>query len=159
MSKRSGFVKPTVISARAMRIPLPRAAAIAVCLGVSLGSAIVATQQNSSTIDGEKIAGTWRGDSVCVEKGTSCHDEIAVYRIAIIPGKPDYLRVTGGRIVEGKEIVMGSGEWRYDSGRHSLTGDLPKGVITLKMDGDRIAGTFTLPDRTVLRRITLKKSE
>jgi hypothetical protein len=94
-----------------------------------------------------------------MEKGTSCHDEIAVYRIATIPGKPDYLRVTGGKIVEGKEIVMGAGEWRYDSRRHTLSADLPRGVITLKMDGDRIEGTFTLPDKTVLRRITLKKSE
>ena len=35
------------------------------------------------------------------------------------------------------------------------------GVITLslKADGDKLEGTFTLPDKTVLRRITLKKSE
>jgi hypothetical protein len=103
--------------------------------------------------------GTWRGDSVCVEKGTSCHDEIAVYRIAAIPGKRGYLMVTGAKVVNGTEIVMGSGEWRYDSEKHTLTGELPKGVITLKIDGDKIEGTFILPDKTVHRRITLKKSQ
>ena len=111
--------------------------------------------------DGEerKVAGTWRGDSLCVEKGTACHDEVAVYRIAAVPGKPGYLLVTGGKVVDGKEIVMGSGEWRYDSSKHTLTGDLPRGVITLKADGDKLEGTFTLPDKSILRRITLKKPE
>ena len=94
-----------------------------------------------------------------MEKGTACHDEVAVYRIAAIPGKPGYLLVTGGKVVDGKEIVMGSGEWRYDSAKHTLTGDLPRGVITIKADGDKLEGTFTLPDKTILRRITLKKSE
>jgi hypothetical protein len=61
----------------------------------------------------QKLAGTWRGDSLCVEKGTACHDEVAVYRIAAIAGKPDYLMVSGGKVVDGKEIVMGTGEWGH----------------------------------------------
>jgi hypothetical protein len=40
--------------------------------------------------------------SLCGE-GTSCHDEIAVYRIASIPSKPGYLMVTGGKVVDGKK--------------------------------------------------------
>jgi hypothetical protein len=109
--------------------------------------------------DGEerKLAGTWRGDSLCVEKGTACHDEVAVYRIAAIPGKPGYLMVSGGKVVDGKEIVMGTGEWRYDSDKRTMSVELPRGVITLKADGDKLEGTFTLPDKTVLRRITLKR--
>lgn len=147
-----------------MKIRSSCAVALAVYLGASHVSAIVTIAQNapgnsSATDDESKIEGTWRGDSVCVEKGTSCHDEIAVYRIAAIPGKHGYLMVTGGKVVDGKEVVMGSGEWRYDSEKHTLTGELPKGVITLKIDGDKIEGTFILPDRTVLRRITLKKSK
>jgi hypothetical protein len=106
-----------------------------------------------------KLAGTWRGNSLCVEKGTACHDEVAVYRIATIPGKPGYLLVSGGKVVDGKEIVMGSGEWRYDSARRTLSVELPRGVITLKADGDKLEGTFTLPDKTILRRIKLKKAE
>ena len=147
-----------------MNIPFYATALIAVCLAVSPLLATAPNPQNapvisSDTGDESKIAGTWRGDSVCVQKGTACHDEIAVYRIATIPGKRDYLMVTGGKVVNGKEIVMGSGEWLYDSGKHTLTTDMPSGVITLKIAGDKIEGTFTLPDKTVLRRITLKKSD
>src|SRR6266478_4178329 len=117
-----------------------RAEAIALGAGSSLVPAAVAIPQNtpanaSSNDDGSKLAGTWRGDSLCVEKGT------------------------GGKVVDGKEIVMGSGEWRYDSAKRTLTVELPRGVITLKLDGDKLEGTFKLPDKTVLRRITLKKSD
>jgi hypothetical protein len=54
---------------------------------------------------------------------------------------------------------MGTGEGRYDSGKRTISVELPRGVITLKADGEKLEGTFTLPDKTVLRRITLKKAE
>ena len=54
---------------------------------------------------------------------------------------------------------MGTGEWRYDSGKRTMSVELPRGVITLKADGEKLEGTYTLPDKTVLRRITLKKEE
>jgi hypothetical protein len=147
-----------------MRNPFSWGVGLVVWLAGSLVFTVVAIPQNtaanaSASDDESKIAGTWRGDSVCVEKGTSCHDEIAVYRIAAIPGKRGYLTVTAGKVVDGKEIVMGSGERRSDSGTHTLTMELPRGVITLKIDGDKIEGIFILPDKTVLRRINLKKSE
>lgn len=116
-------------------------------------------QNPASGGEERELAGTWRGDSLCVEKGTACHDEVAVYRIAAIPGKPGTLLVSGGKVVDGKEIVMGTGEWRYDSAKRTLSVEFPRGVITLKADGDKLEGTFTLPDKTVLRRITLKKAE
>lgn len=130
-------------------------------LVASLVPATVAMPQNapvnaSGTDDESKIAGTRRGDSVCVQKGTSCHDEIAVYRIATIPGKRGSLVVPGGKIVDGKEVVMGSGEWRYDSGKPTLATEHPQGVITLKVDDCKIEGTFTLPDKRVLRGADLK---
>ena len=147
-----------------MKIPLARVVALAVCLAASLGSAIAAIPQNaqgnsSATDDESKIEGTWRGDSVCIQKGTSCHDEIAVYRIAAIPGRHGHFMVSGGKVVDGREVAMGSGDFRYDSEKHTLIGELPKGVVTLRIDGDQIEGTYILPDKTVLRRITLKKSK
>ena len=140
---------------------------------MSLVLAAVAFPQNppaqgSGGDEESRLPGTWRGDSLCAEKGTSCHDEIAVYRIASIPGKRGYLMVTGGKVVDGKEIVVGTGEWRYDTAKHTLTielttdndasVELPRGVITLKVDGDKLEDVFILPDKTVPRRITLKKS-
>lgn len=145
-----------------MKIRFLWAAALGISLAAALVPGVFAMAQNApanSASGGaeQKLAGTWRGDSLCVEKGTACHDEIAVYRIAAIVGKPGTLLVSGGKVVDGKEIVMGTGEWRYDSAKHTLSVELPRGVITLKADGDKLEGTFTLPDKTVLRRITLKK--
>jgi len=147
-----------------MRIRFFQAMALLVSLAATLGRGVFAIPQNapgSSSSGGaeQKLAGTWRGESLCVEKGTACHDEIAVYRIAAIPGKPGYLMVSGGKVVDGKEIVMGTGEWRHDSAKHTLSVDLPRGVVTLKADGDKLEGTFTLRDKTILRRIALKRAE
>ncbi len=147
-----------------MRMPFFWVVVIIAPLAALLAPVVAALPQNaptsaSSAGDESKLAGTWRGDSLCVEKGTSCHDEVAVYRIAAIPGKRGYLLVTGGKVVDDKETVMGSGEWRYDSAKRTLTSELPRGVITLKLDGDKLEGAFTLPDKSILRRITLRKSE
>jgi hypothetical protein len=149
---------------RITRIPFCNDAALAAFLTGSLVLAVVALPQKSPAHgsggdEDSRLPGTWRGDSLCAEKGTSCHDEIAVYRIASIPSKPGYLMVTGGKVVDGKEIVMGAGEWRHDSAKHTLTVELPRGVITLKVDGEKLEGAFLLPDKTVFRRITLKKSD
>ena len=147
-----------------MRIQFFRVVAIVFSVSVSFVPVAVAIPQNapaSASRAGEerKLEGTWRGDSLCVEKGAACHDEVAVYRLATMPGKRGYLMVTGGKVVDGKEIVMGSGEWRYDSEKQTLSVELPRGVITLKLNGDKLEGTFILPDKTVFRRITLKKSD
>jgi len=147
-----------------LRIQFFRVVAIVFSVSVSFVPVAVAIPQNapagaSRAGEERKLEGTWRGDSLCVEKGAACHDEVAVYRIATMPGKRGYLMVAGGKVVDGKEIVMGSGEWRYDSEKQTLSVELPRGVITLKLNGDKLEGTFILPDKTVFRRITLKKSD
>jgi hypothetical protein len=109
--------------------------------------------------DESRLAGTWRGTSSCVEKGTACQDEVAVYRVAAIAGKPAAFTVTGGKMVDGKEVVMGSVEGRWEAAKHTLSVKLPGGAIALTLDRDTLTGTFTLPDKRVLRHITLKKSD
>src|SRR5438876_11318957 len=110
-----------------MRMPLLRIVAITVSLSASLLSAVVAIPQSptasaSITSVESKLAGTWRGDSLCMEKGTACHDEVAVSRIAAIPAKRGLLMVTGGKIADGNEMVMGSGDWRSDRGKRTISG-------------------------------------
>jgi hypothetical protein len=113
---------------------------------------------NAGIADDEGVAaGVWRGDSVCVQKNTACHDEVAVYRVSAIPGKHGHVYVSGGKIVDGKEVVMGSGEWRYNPNTHTLSTELPSGSIALVVEGDEMKGTFTLHDGTVLRQIMLKR--
>ena len=107
--------------------------------------------------DESSIVGIWRGDSICVLKNTACHDEVAVYRVSAIPGKHGHVYVSGGKVVDGREVVMGSGEWRYDESTRTLSTELPQGDIILVANGDQMQGTFTLHDKTVLRRITLRR--
>jgi hypothetical protein len=86
-----------------MRIRFFQPTAVGISLAAALVAGALAMAQNpaadsSSCGEERKLAGTWRGDSLCVEKGTACHDEIAVYRIAAIPGKPGYLLVSGAKL-------------------------------------------------------------
>jgi hypothetical protein len=107
--------------------------------------------------DESSIVGIWRGDSICLQRNTACHDEIAVYRVSAIPGSHGHVYVSGGKMVNGKEVVMGSGEWRFDASTRTLSTELPAGNIVLVMNGNTMQGTFTLHDKTVLRHISLKR--
>ena len=101
------------------------------------------------------VTGVWRGNSNCMVKDSPCHDEVNVYRITKVNGKPNVVTVTGGKIVESKEIVMGTGEWKYDAQKHFL--DSADGRFHFTIDGDKMEGALTLPDGTVYRRIHLKR--
>ena len=128
------------------RIPIP-------FLAVALLSYAQSSPMKNSANDG--IAGVWRGNSNCIVQNSPCHDEINVYRIAKVAGKSEMMTVTGSKVVDGREIVMGSSDWRYDAQKHTL--DSPDGAIHLDIAGNKIEGALTLPDKTVYRRIHLKK--
>jgi hypothetical protein len=101
------------------------------------------------------IVGTWRGHSVCLVKSSPCHDEVNVYRFSKIPGKPASFSLTASKVVDGKEIVMGSGECTHDAVK--LVVECKAAGIRLAVEENRMEGTLTLPDGTVYRRIDLKK--
>ena len=61
--------------------------------------------------DDQQVGGVWRGNSTCVVKDSPCHDEVNVYHISKVAEKPNSFMVTGSKVVDGNEIVMGSGEW------------------------------------------------
>ena len=103
------------------------------------------------------ITGTWRGTSDCAVKNSSCHDEINVYRFSEITGKPGWFSGDGSKIVDGKEISMGTLEWSYDAATHTLKSENSGRTFRLVIDGDTIEGTLTMPYNTVFRRIHLKK--
>lgn len=116
--------------------------------------------QGSSPRSGEddtasRIAGVWRGNSVCMVKGSPCHDEVNVYRFSSVAGRTNSFSVTASKVVDGKEVVMGSGEWTYDPGNHLVKSKAPP--IRLTIVGDKMEGALSLADGTVYRRIYLKK--
>jgi hypothetical protein len=102
-----------------------------------------------------QVAGVWRGNSVCAVKDSPCHDEVNVYRFSEVAGKPGLFSVTGSKIVDGKEVVMGTAEWKYDAAMHTLEADISGGVFRYVVDGDRMEGTLSLRDNTVYRRVHL----
>src|SRR5437879_1099739 len=66
------------------------------------------------------VVGTWRGESVCVTDAPSCHNETVVYYIKDVPDRPDLVLVQADKIVNGKSITMGTGQWQHDHSRHTL---------------------------------------
>ena len=122
------------------------------CLILGAESRIASYQGDS------QIAGTWRGNSVCAVPSSPCRDEVNVYRFSEIAGKPNRFSCTAGKIVDGREMVMGSGEWSYDASKRLLQTVTPNPTIRLTLDQDTLDGALTLPDGSIYRHIHLKKS-
>lgn len=108
-------------------------------------------------IAGLQITGTWRGHSECAVKNGPCQDETNVYRFSETPARPGWFSGTGSKVLNGKEISMGTLNWQYDAKRRILESKNPTGTFRLVVDGDKIEGTLLLPDATVYRRIHLTK--
>ena len=104
-----------------------------------------------------QISGTWRGNSQCVLKNSPCHDETNVYRFSELAARPGWFSGSGSKVQSGKEIPMGTLDWRYDPTSHLLESKNPNGVFRFVVDDDKMEGTLLLPDGTVYRRISLTK--
>ena len=118
--------------------------------GAPSGEAVIHDSQS-------QITGTWRGNSECVLKNSPCRDEINVYRFSEVAGKPGWFSGVGSKLVDGKEISMGTLEWNYDAEKHMLRSENSGATFRLVVEGSRIEGSLTLADNTVYRRIHLKR--
>ena len=131
------------------------------CLLILVGGGRLAAQNTGSNTEIQdvrsRIAGVWRGRSVCVEKKSACHDEINVYRFSKLEGRPSEFSVTASKIVDGKEIVMGSGQWKYDEKTKVVESEKP--LIRLAIEGRKMEGTLSLANGTAYRRIYLEKED
>jgi hypothetical protein len=67
-----------------------------------------------------QITGTWRGNSECALKDSPCRDEINVYRFSEVAGWPGWFSGIGSKLVNDKEISMGTLDWNYDAEKHIL---------------------------------------
>jgi hypothetical protein len=142
--------RPTFLKVRQLGLPF-----LAYLALMSIG--LSASPQTPS-----QILGTWRGNSVCTVSNSPCHDEVNIYRFSEISGKPSSFSCTASKIVDGKEIVMGSSDWTYDSAKHLLQTTTPNPSIRLTLSttasaAETLDGALTLPDGTIYRRIHLTK--
>ena len=113
-----------------------------------------------------KLVGDWSGESICVnkEKFPACNDEQVIYHIAVASGKTDTVTITADKIVNGKPEPMGTFDFVYDARRQTLTSEFKNDrvhiIFELAVKGDLLEGTLaTLPDRTLVRRIKVKKDK
>jgi hypothetical protein len=104
------------------------------------------------------LAGTWRGQSICVTDDPACHNETVIYYVRDVPDRPDLVVIQADKIVGGKAITMGTGQWQYDRGRQTLQWRMPERVWLLEITGNRMAGTLKLSDGRIFRKITLEKA-
>ena len=104
------------------------------------------------------VTGAWRGTSECVQEDSACRDEVNVYRFSEISGQPGKFTGAGSKIVDGKEIQIGTLEWTYDPDKHALESQSLHGTFRLIVDGNSMEGTLRLPDNTLYRRIHLRRS-
>jgi hypothetical protein len=119
-----------------------------------LSSLAIPAQTNDSA-----ITGVWRGNSICASEASSCRNETVVYYIKNVPDKPSVMFVKADKLVEGKPVTMGAGEWEYDRASRTLMLRSEQRSWRLKLDGTQIEGMLTLANNTVFRRMTLKKDE
>jgi hypothetical protein len=82
-----------------------------------------------------------------------------VYYIEDVPNRPDLVTIRADKIVDGKAITMGTGQWTHDRALHTLEWRTSERVWMLVVNGNRIDGTLTLADKTVFRKMTLKKDK
>jgi len=113
----------------------------------------------------EKIVGTWRGTSTCVDRAAapSCNDEQVVYDIAPAADSPGKVTVRADRIVDGKRVFMGEIEYTpAEDG--SWTGEFQSPRLhsqwRLVVSGDSMTGTgILLPSKAVVRRLALERQK
>ncbi|MBV8116085.1 MAG: hypothetical protein JO300_15180 [Silvibacterium sp.] len=120
------------------------------CLMIATGPGHAATPS--------PVCGTWRGNSECVQSDSPCHDEVNVYRFAEIPGKPNTFSGSGSKIVDGKEIEMGTLEWTFDPQYHALEAEVFGNTFRLIVMGNKMEGTLKIGNNVIYRRIHLQRA-
>jgi len=107
------------------------------------------------------LVGVWAGNSACTNVRSSCHDEKALYRIAVGPDD-DRVEVTLAKLVDGKEVVMAVLPFRVDYQGRVLSANFAQGSIHalwyFSWEGTHMRGTLKiLPSGDIIRNITLQK--
>ena len=112
----------------------------------------------------ERILGTWRGTSICVDHATdrACKDERVVYVFRPVEGRPDSVQLEASKIVNGELQLMGVLGLKRDSldvWSHEFT--TPSGFHgrwAYKVRSSGLSGTLVeLPSRRRVRRVAVRR--
>ena len=125
---------------------------------VVFGISTVARRQGPIHKSATEPLGVWTGSSICQQLQSACHDESVIYTITADEKNSRVVRVSADKVVDGKRINMGSGDYDFDSASHTLSHSDQYGSWKLTITGNDLSGTMTLPDGILFRRVTLKKT-
>ena len=108
----------------------------------------------------QPLLGHWTGTSICTAVRPSCHNETASYWIKPGPAN-DVVTIDAGKVVDGKDVSMGTTDFHADFATHVLSGFVEmnnqRWPITLAWSGDTMTGTYKQPDGQVVRNIRITK--
>lgn len=116
-----------------------------------------ATPEQRAALDG-----VWTGTSLCTDVRPACNDEKAIYRVSARQSADNLVDVSMGKIVDGKEVVMGVLSYHADYQRRIITSEFvnrgSRLLWTFTWEGKRMTGTLKqLPAGDVIRNIDLQK--
>jgi hypothetical protein len=120
---------------------------------------LVQPQTDQKTASDESLlAGDWRGDSICVVRESACHDEDSLYHFAKIAGKSGVYSLQADKIVNGQEVTMGTSDCSYDAKARALECPIAdRAILRFTWEGKEMHGTMTLTNKTLWRKLSLKK--
>ncbi|MBV9963332.1 MAG: hypothetical protein JO072_13895 [Parafilimonas sp.] len=128
----------------------------------ALSAALQSLHSNAQQATSDKIAGTWKGTSLCQVKQSACHDENVVYHIS--KKSSNVYSIQASKIINGKEDDMGTFDSVvYNETKQTLSFTMKdnqgrKSVWLFKLDGTQMHGTLTQDGNILFRIIELKKS-
>ena len=129
-----------------------------VALIAFLGSAPSMWGRQAASASTTRPVGTWKGESTCLVRPSGCNDEDSVYRFSKAL-QENQVTLSANRIVNGKEINMGTGLCEYGAAKRVVDCPLPNGsTIHFDVAGDAMQGTMKLKDGKPWRKIRLKRT-
>ena len=123
-----------------------------------VGVVVMASLQTLSAQKETGAIGKWKGESLCTVKPSACHDEVVVYEITAVAGKPGALLWKADKIVNGEQQNMGTLDCSYSADSRTMTCDIPgRAVWSLTVSGDVMTGTLKRSDGTLFRKVSVKR--
>ncbi|MFL6247921.1 MAG: hypothetical protein ACJ74H_18000 [Thermoanaerobaculia bacterium] len=127
-----------------------------------LVNALVVTSRAEGAADPRAVLlGTWRGSSICTGARTACRDETVVYHITA-GANAEMVTVAANKIVDGRELEMGTLEFNVDFKAHRMVSEFDNGNVAsrwvFQWSSTELKGTAVLlPDGTKIRDIVLRR--
>jgi hypothetical protein len=113
--------------------------------------------------DASGVAGTWTGESICTDPNRpACKNEMVVYRVAPVEGKPKLFAMYADKIINGERVPMYKLEFTYDAQKKTLTCEFFKGqthgIWSYTLSGDEMEGTLiVLPGKQLGRKVKVHR--